>query len=151
MRDDTFLLLLYFVVGAGCVSAGILCYEFLRPAAQKIFALLGLKDGARVLCRSFPITMTLSALLGFSWVPYIVSCTPHDNYAAVVSDRVYLIEVGYKQISATADFLMAAIGVWSLILIFVLRSIRRQASKPKSDLDLLDEGCRKPDVSPETK
>ena len=124
MGNEPFLIIAYFSVGALCLSFGAWTFLWLRRPADYLFGLLRHAVVTRILARAFRLSYGLVPFAAFLSVDYIVACTPHDTYEKVVSDRPYLIDVNLNQIHTTAHWLIAAIFIWLLIVLLVLRAVR---------------------------
>jgi hypothetical protein len=120
MTNDRYLIVSYFLGAASSGALGTLVYLFLRRPFGNLADAASSKRLPSILKRLFPVGLVFPALLGFVSVFYM-SCS-QNTYDQVIQDRKYLVERNQQQISLALLFILVAVLLWDLIILFVLKS-----------------------------
>lgn len=119
MTNDRYLIVSYFICAALSAALGTLVYSFLRrPFAGVANAASG-KHLASTLKRLLPFGLVLPALLGFISVSY--SSCERTTYEGIVQSRRYLIEKNQQQIASTLFAIVAAVVIWDVVILLILK------------------------------
>jgi len=122
VSNEHYLIVSYFVVGLVSLCLGIAVYRVLRTPFAAIAEAATGRLRSRVLTRALGIFMTLAAALGFLSVSYTEKgCM---SYEAVVKNRDYLVQVNQQQLQRTADWTVAAVFLWCVVVLICLLALR---------------------------
>ena len=127
MSNEHYLIASYFASAAVSIALGTLVYLYLRRPFGEIAETASKKWFAAILKKVFPFGLFFPALMGFISVSY-VSCN-HETYEKIVQDRKYLVERNQQELSATLLFLVVAILVWNLLLVFVQKFAQKGGTR----------------------
>lgn len=127
MSNERYLIVSYFAGAAVSLALGMLVYLYLRRPFGEIAETASTKWFAAILKKFFPFGLVFPALMGFISVSY-ASCN-HETYEKIVQDRKYLVERNQQQLSSTLLFLLIAILVWNLLLVFVQKYAQKGGTK----------------------
>jgi hypothetical protein len=116
----------YVAVGLLSVLLGVSAYLWLRAPATQLFAALRRPGAHKTYGRSFQVSTILFPLPAFLSVSYFDGCSDHDTYARIVADRDYLLMINREQISASVMGVIAAVTVWSAIVLMIVLAVRRE-------------------------
>lgn len=127
MSNEQYLIVSYFLVGVVSLCLGIAMYRVLRnPFAAIAEAATG-RLRSRVLTRALGISMTLAAVLGFLSVSYNQKgCVSYEH---VIKNRYFLEQNNKEQLQAAANWVVAALLVWCVVVLICLLAWRRNAAK----------------------
>lgn len=116
MTNENYLIVSYFIVFIISLSLGIFTYKCLKSAFEKICKEPKL---SKILNRMFPFGIIFPAIIGYMSVSFY-SCDK-DNYQKVVEKKSYLIGKNLEQLSATLNYLVCALVIWSVIILIYIR------------------------------
>jgi hypothetical protein len=127
MSNEHYLIASYFASAAASIALGTVVYLYLQRPFGEIAETASKKGFAAILKKVFPFGLFFPALMGFISVSY-VSCN-HETYEKIVQDRKYLVERNQQELSATLLFLVVAILVWNLLLVFVQKFAQKGGTR----------------------
>lgn len=107
MGNEQYLIVSYFVVGAGCLGLAVATYALLR---RSFGALSAITPGGRlggILRRLFLVGIIVPALLGFFSVSFR-SCDK-ETYEAIVGDRSYVMAKNQEQLGDALSYIAVAL------------------------------------------
>ncbi len=127
MSNETYLVVSYFLVGAVSLCLGVAIYRvFRKPFAAIAEAATG-RLHSRFLTRALGIFMTLAAVLGFLSVSYNQKgCM---SYEQVIKNRYFLEQNSREQLQGTANWMVAAIFIWCVVVLICVVAWRRHSAK----------------------
>ncbi|OGP54625.1 MAG: hypothetical protein A2Y65_03480 [Deltaproteobacteria bacterium RBG_13_52_11] len=114
MGNEQYLIVSYFVVGAGCLGLAVATYALLRRSFGALSAIAPGGRLGRILRRLFLIGIILPALFGFFSVTFR-GCD-RDTYEAIIKDQAYLMAKNQEQLGAALSYVAIALLVWGLIV-----------------------------------
>ena len=126
MENEVLLRTTYVAAGLLSVLLGVAAYLWLRGPATQLFATLRRPGAQKTYGRSFPVSVILFPLSAFLSVSYFDGCSDHNTYARIVADRDYLLMINKQQISASVMGVIAAVIVWSAIVLMIVLAVRRE-------------------------
>jgi hypothetical protein len=123
VSNEHYLIVSYFLVGLVSLCLGIAVYRVLRTPFAAIAEAATGRLRSRVLTRAFGVFMTLAATLGFLSVSYNQrGCV---SYERVIQNRYFLEQNSKEQLQKTADWIVAAIFFWCVVVLICLVALRR--------------------------
>jgi len=128
MTNERYLIVSYFFCAALSVALGTVVYLFLRRPFADIADATSRNHLRSILKRLFPIGLLFPAVLGFVSVSY-QSCG-RRTYEKIVESRRYLVEKNQEQISSIFLSILAAVLLWNVVALFVVKYIQGGNNKP---------------------
>lgn len=127
MTNEHYLIVSYFLFAFVSVCLGAAAYRFLRtPFAALAETVVG-KSRGPTLKRLLAFSLTMAAVVGFLGVSYTQKgCT---NYAAVVKDRAYMVEVNRNQLAGAGEWIVYAVFAWCVLVIIGMAAAKKRPPK----------------------
>jgi len=122
VSNEHYLIVSYFLFVLVSLCLGVAVYRILRTPLAAIAESATARFGSQLLTRAMAVCMTIAAVAGFLSVSYTQKgCR---SYEQVVKDREYLIQMNQEQVARTSDWLVWAVFVWCLVVLFCLLAWR---------------------------
>lgn len=112
--NEQYLIVSYFVVGAGCLGLAIATYALLRRSFRTLSDTAPGGRLGRIMRSLFLVGIMLPSLFGFFSITFH-SCKK-DKYEAIVEDRSYLVAKNQEQIGAALSYVTVALLFWGGIV-----------------------------------
>jgi len=123
VSNEHYLIVSYFLFALVSLCMGVAVYRILRTPFAAIAESATARFGSRLLTRVMAVCMTIAAVVGFLGVSYTQKgCR---SYEQVIKDREYLIQMNQQQVARTSDWLVWAVFLWCIVVLFCLLAWRR--------------------------
>ena len=123
MSNERYLIGSYFAFALVCLGLGLVVYLILRRPFARIADLV-LGDRSTILKRALIVSLTAAALLGFLGFSYNQKgCV---KYEQVISDRNFLVNANLEQVQGAADWIVATVFVWGVMVVIGLASVKNR-------------------------
>lgn len=125
MSDERYLIVSYVLFGLTSLCLGGVSYLLLRAPFAAIAETAAGKVRSRFLKRALPVVLTLAGVVGFLSISYTQQFCGPRKYEDIVKDRQYLVEVNRRQVKSTANWLVSAVFVSSLVVLLCMIALRK--------------------------